>query len=131
MDLCNVKRSYQYFDCLFIHTGKKTREDKIHGMNEHFVKIFWFIVGLTLFGAFFSVYILIRFKGEIAERFADQLMIFWLSTAVTGGIGYLIGNSMNKGPAAAKPQPPGTTTADISATITTETKPEDKKPEEK
>lgn len=65
-------------------------------MNTHFDKIFWFIVGLTAFGAFFTVWLLIRFKGEVAERFADQAMIFWLTSAVGGGIGYLIGSSMNR-----------------------------------
>jgi hypothetical protein len=65
-------------------------------MNTHFDKIFWFIVGLTMFGAFFTVWLLIRFKGEVAERFADQAMIFWLTSAVGGGIGYLIGSSMNR-----------------------------------
>lgn len=94
--------------------------------DNHFNKIFWFIVCLTGFGAFFSVWLLIRFKGDVAERFADQSMIFWLTSAVGGGIGYLIGSSMNK-PTQPKPgSSPGTTTADISATITTETKPENK-----
>lgn len=87
--------------------------------DNYFKMIFWFIVGLTTFGAFFTVYLLVRFKGETAERFADQMIMFWLSTAVSGGIGYLIGNSVNK--SSGSPIP-GTTTADISATITTDTK---------
>jgi hypothetical protein len=86
---------------------------------------------LTVFGAFFSIYLLIRFKGDVAERFADQGMIFWLTSAVGGGIGYLIGSSMNKPPAKQATSTPGTTTADISATITTEAKPTEIKPEEK
>lgn len=91
-------------------------------MNEgqNFNKIYWFIVLMTAFGMFFTIYLLIRFKGEVAERFADQSMMFWLSTAVSGGIGYLIGNSMNK--SNSKPPTPGTTTVDISATATTESK---------
>lgn len=93
-------------------------------MTEHFSKIFWFIVGLTTFGAFFSVYVLIRFKGDAAERFADQLLIFWLTTAVGGGIGYLIGSSASKSQKSNNVA--GTTTADISATITTEPKDEKK-----
>lgn len=88
-------------------------------MNEsHFNKVFWFIVGLTAYGAFLTVYLLIRFKGEAAERFADQSMMFWFGTAVSGGIGYLIGNSMGK---QAPKIPPGTVT-DISETTTTEVK---------
>lgn len=88
-------------------------------MNDgHFKYIFWFIVGLTAFGAFFTVYLLIRFKGDIAERFADQGMIFWLTSAVGGGIGYLIGSSMNR---PTKPTPPSTIDTE---TVTTETKKE-------
>ena len=34
--------------------------------------------------------------AQMAERIADTAMIFWLSTAVSGGIGYLIGNSANR-----------------------------------
>lgn len=94
--------------------------------ENRFNKTFWFIVGLAAFGAFFTVYVLVRFKGDVAERFADQLIIFWLTTAVSGGIGYLLGSSATKIPAKGANQPPGTTTADISATIVTETKPEDK-----
>lgn len=89
-------------------------------MNEgqNFNKIYWFIVLMTAFGMFFTIYLLIRFKGEVAERFADQSMMFWLSTAVSGGIGYLIGNSMNKSNNKNNGTP-GTTTADISVTATT------------
>jgi hypothetical protein len=94
-------------------------------MMEQFSKIYWFIVGITSFGAFFSVYVLIRFKGEVAERFADQLLIFWLTTAVGGGIGYLIGSSMGKANVKA---PPGSTVDTVvettekkTETTTTET----------
>jgi predicted membrane protein len=88
-------------------------------MDKHFNKIFWFIVGLTAFGAFLTIYMMAIFKGDAAERYADQFMIFWLSTAVGGGIGYLIGSSAQKQPLKAPIE--GTTTADISATITTDT----------
>lgn len=90
--------------------------------DKHFNKIFWFIVGLATFGAAFTIYLLVRFKGEVAERFGDQMMIFWLSTAVNGGIGYLLGSSASTNKTTTKQPPDGTTTADISATITTETK---------
>lgn len=86
--------------------------------TNHFNKIFWYIVFLTAFGMGFTIYLLVVFKGETAERFADQMLMFWLSTAVSGGIGYLIGSSAPKNSAGATP--PGTTTADISATITTD-----------
>lgn len=88
--------------------------------DNHFSKIFWFIVFLTAFGMGLTIYLMVRFKGEVAERFADQAMIFWLTTAVGGGIGYLIGSSMNK-PNNNAATVPGTTKADISATIITET----------
>lgn len=96
-------------------------------MTDKFFKyIFWFIVFLAGFGMFLTIYLMIRFKGETAERFADQAMIFWLTTAVGGGIGYLLGSSANKKPTSSSVD--GTTTADISATITTENKPETIKP---
>jgi hypothetical protein len=96
--------------------------------NHHFKFIFWFIVFLTSFGMFLTVYLMVRFKGEVAERFADMSMVFWLTTAVGGGIGYLIGSSMNK-PVENKitNTSPGKTTAEITANITTE--PEEKKEE--
>lgn len=83
-------------------------------MNDHFSKIFWYIVFLTAFGMGFTVWTLIRFTGETAERFADQAIIFWLTSAVGGGIGYLIGSSMNRN----KPSPPEGSSTDT----TTETK---------
>lgn len=101
-----------------------------NGTNDHhFDKIYWFIVFLTAFGMFLTIYLMIRFKGDVAERFADQAMIFWLTSAVGGGIGYLIGSSMNKPTQAKQTAQPGTTTADISATITTESKTEQKEEE--
>lgn len=86
--------------------------------DNHFKYIFWFIAFVTAFGMFLSVFVILVFPKDMAGRFADVALIFWLSTAVSGGIGYLIGSSVNKQPA--KEQAPGTTTADISATITTE-----------
>lgn len=86
--------------------------------NSQFKMIFWFVVFLTAFGMAFTIYLLVVFKGDAAERFADQMLMFWLSTAVGGGVGYLIGSSAPKNNAGATP--PGTTTADISATITTD-----------
>ena len=61
--------------------------------DPNFDKIFWFIVGLTSFGAFFSLFLVIYLPEEDSKRIADSAMIFWLSTAVGGGIGYLLGSS--------------------------------------
>ena len=92
--------------------------------ENNFIYIFWFIVGLTTYGASFTIYLLVRFKGDVAERFAGQAMIFWLSTAVGGGIGYLIGSSMNK-TANVQPQEPqkGTVVTDISVKSVSESEP--------
>lgn len=82
---------------------------------DHFKMIFWFIVGLTAFGMFLSIFLIMVFPSETAARFGDTALIFWLSTAVSGGIGYLIGSSVQK-----TGQTSGTTTAEMSATITSE-----------
>lgn len=83
--------------------------------NDHFNMIFWFIVGLTAFGMFLSVFLIMVFPKETAARFGDTALIFWLSTAVSGGIGYLIGSSIQK---TSSSGPTGTTTAEMTATIT-------------
>lgn len=87
--------------------------------QSHFKYIFWFIVGITVFGAFLSVFVILTFPKDMAGRFADVALIFWLSTAVSGGIGYLIGSSANL--KASKDVAQGTTTAEITGTITTDT----------
>lgn len=62
--------------------------------NEtHFIHLFWFVVGLVSFGAAFSIFLIVYLPGQVAERIADTALIFWLSTAVSGGIGYLLGAS--------------------------------------
>jgi len=81
--------------------------------NKHFSMIFWFIVGLCGFGALFTMACVFIPIPKTNERFADQALVFWLSTAVGGGIGYMIGSSMKR-PGAK----PGTT--EISASITAE-----------
>lgn len=60
---------------------------------KHFYYIFWFIVGLCVFGAAFTIFLVLYLPVKVAERIADTALIFWLSTAVSGGIGYLIGSS--------------------------------------
>lgn len=87
--------------------------------DAHFNMIFWFIVGLTVFGMALSILVITIFPKELAARFADTVVIFWLSTAVSGGIGYLIGSSMQKQISSGTP---GKVQADVSATITSEPK---------
>lgn len=90
--------------------------------TDHFNKIFWFVVGICTFGAAISVYAIYRDASRI-----DMVLTFWLSTAVAGGIGYLIGSSANQIPKKAAPANAEgtTTTADISVTQTTQDPKED------
>lgn len=74
--------------------------------SSHFKHIYWFIVGLCVFGALYTVALTFFPIPKGSERFADTGHVFWLSTAVAGGIGYLIGssfknktNNQNAGPA--------------------------------
>ncbi len=83
--------------------------------QDHFVMIYWFIVGLCIFGAAFTVFCIYYLPKEQSGRMADTSMIFWLSTAVSGGIGYLIGSS-------AKPTPPSEPTDNPNIISATETK---------
>lgn len=87
-------------------------------MKDRFPYIFWFIVGLCVFGMGLTVFLIIYLPLEDAKRIADTSLIFWLSTAVAGGIGYLIGNSAKN--SGKTPGEPGSTTAQIHAEITTE-----------
>lgn len=61
--------------------------------NTHFYHVFWFIVGLCAFGAALTVFLITYLPEKSAERVADTALIFWLSTAVSGGIGYLLGSN--------------------------------------
>lgn len=92
--------------------------------DAHFDKIFWFIVGLCTYGASLTIFLIIYLPAEAAQRVADTALIFWLSTAVSGGIGYLIGNSAKN---VGKTTPDGTTTADISISTSTTNEPKDDK----
>ncbi len=82
--------------------------------DKHFDYIFWYIVGITAFGMLFSIFCIFWFEKKVSERFADVALIFWLSTGVSGGIGYLLGASATK----RNNNSPGETTAEINATIT-------------
>ena len=93
--------------------------------KDHFEKIYWFIVGLCLFGAALTIYLIQWLPKEAAIRIADTALIFWLSTAVSGGIGYLIGSSANKSKQVASPGEGGTTSVDLQVT---QTKPETQQP---
>lgn len=64
--------------------------------NNHFYHVFWFIVGLCSFGAGFTIFLVVYLPEKTAERVADTALIFWLSTAVAGGIGYLLGSNASQ-----------------------------------
>jgi len=93
--------------------------------DTHFDKIFWFICGLCGFGAILTIFLIIYLPAQIAERIADTALIFWLSTAVSGGIGYLLGSSAPQ--TKNKPTTPGTTTAEVNITANTTTEDAEKK----
>lgn len=89
--------------------------------NNHFNHIFWFIVGLCTFGAGLTIFLIVYMPAEAAQRVADTALIFWLSTAVSGGIGYLIGSSAKQN--ISKPTPAlteGGSTLDMTITASTE-----------
>ena len=82
--------------------------------KDHFEKIYWFVVGLCLFAATLSIYVITIDRSHIA-----MVLTFWLSSGASGGIGYLIGSSMKT-----KQNAPGTATVDIQATTSSEPKTE-------
>jgi hypothetical protein len=86
--------------------------------RDHFDKIFWLLVSCVAV-AFIYIF-LITFLHIPKEniRFADTAQGFFLATVIGGGIGYYIGSSPSQ---QKNDQPPGSTTADVSATITTTT----------
>lgn len=89
-------------------------------MNDslRFKYLFWFCAGVVLLGFGLSIFAIIINPAQIV-----LVLTFWLSGGVGTCIGYQVGSSANK---AKPPENTGTATADISATITTETK-DDKK----
>jgi len=64
--------------------------------NNHFFHVFWFISGLCFFGMILTIFLIIYMPIKTAERIADTALIFWLSTAVSGGIGYLLGSNATR-----------------------------------
>jgi len=91
--------------------------------DPHFDKIFWFIVALTSFGAFLTVFLIVYLPPEESKRMADTAIVFWLSNAVTGSIGYLLGSSASTRANRSNPNVPlpGNSTAEINITAHTET----------
>ena len=64
--------------------------------DKNFDKLFWFIVGLCIFGAILTIFLIVYLPNAESVRIADTALIFWLSTAVAGGIGYLLGGTASK-----------------------------------
>lgn len=62
---------------------------------NHFKSIYNFIIIIVIFGMVLTLATIFLEIPKENQRFADTGLIFWLSTAVSGGIGYLIGNSAN------------------------------------
>jgi len=91
-------------------------DQSIKSFDNHFNKIFWFIVGICVFAAGYSVFLVLFLNEKAAERIGDTSIMFWLSTGAGGGIGFLIGASV--GQLKAKTAQPAGTTAEINATIT-------------
>jgi hypothetical protein len=87
--------------------------------NSHFDKLYWFCVGIVTYGMIFLTALVWMPIPKENIRFADVILGFITGSLVTGAIGFLLGGTA---PTAKKPTEPGTTTADISATITTDTK---------
>lgn len=65
--------------------------------DGHFKAIYKFIFVVVVFGMLLTLLTIFVPIPKENQRFADTGLIFWLSTAVSGGIGYLIGNSANTG----------------------------------
>lgn len=87
--------------------------------GTRFIYIYWFCVSIVFFGAGLTIFLIVWLTPEAAQRVADTAIIFWLSTGVSGVMGYLIGSSAKteKGKAGGDT---GTTTAEFTASVTTE-----------
>lgn len=89
--------------------------------NSHFDKLYWFCVGLTAYGLLFlAALVWIPIPADNV-RFADVILGFITGSLVMAAISFLLGGNA---PTPKKSPDPGTTTADITATITTENKEE-------
>ena len=90
--------------------------------DKNFDKLFWFIVGLCIFGAILTIFLIIYLPGTESVRIADTALIFWLSTAVAGGIGYLLGGTAMKPKNTNEDKTKANTTEAIEITETDEPK---------
>lgn len=86
-------------------------------MQEHFKPVFIFCCLLVAAALGISIYIL----HEFGERYAEQILTYWQYAAGAAGISAVTGIAITN---MQKTLRPGTTTADISATITQEEKKE-------
>lgn len=95
-------------------------------MNDHFQQIYRYIVGITVFVCAYTTAITFMPLPETGTRFADIALGFFFGTLLSAGAGFLLGGSalINKKP----PMQQGTTTAEVTANITTtpEQQPENK-----
>lgn len=87
--------------------------------NSHFDKLYWFCVGIVAYGMLFLTALVWMPIPVDNIRFADVILGFITGSLVTGAIGFLLGGTA---PTNKKPTDSGTTTADITASITTESK---------
>lgn len=89
-------------------------------MQDHFKFIFWFAVMLVLAALALSTFTLIHF----GERYAEQIVTFWLYAGAAAGVQAVTGISISNMKKPPDQKQPGTTTAEISVTTTTEPKKE-------
>ena len=90
--------------------------------DKNFDKLFWFIVGLCIFGAILTIFLIVYLPNAESVRIADTALIFWLSTAVAGGIGYLLGGTASKAKNSNDVKIKSDTAETIENTATEETK---------
>lgn len=84
---------------------------------DHFDKLFWFVVSLVAFGLMYMVALTFIPIPKENIRFADTSIGWVQGSVVTSAIAYLLGGNAP----AKKNLNDGTTTADITASITTNT----------
>lgn len=91
--------------------------------SEHFNKLFWFCCACVAIGLAFLITLCFVPIPKGSERFADNCQGFFQGSIVTAAMAFLLGGNL---PLARKAEAtPGTTTASITADITTEAKPTD------
>lgn len=90
--------------------------------DEHFRKVFWFCVMVTIIALAYVFLITFFVIPEKNMRHADTALGFLLGTLVSSSIGYLMGGSPTMQSKKPPAQEEGTTTAEISANIRTRPK---------